>query len=297
MNPEFSAMRNLDRRTRPDEIKEVAAPLLYSAESVRRRLSEVAFDPNTFADLYSEENVAKDLRYVEDRKRAFQSSSDREVSHGLTEQDVKDLSERVEYEVIRGINAGRWFEGVGAYKTSEYDDIANGVDVVLEMLNQNTYGHLGLGLDITFSQNVEKKFKRIKGEIDAYDGEKSRLGRVKYFNSKNTGIRGELGDLARAVVAIDLPMLKDMVEAKKPDSLHSHMSKHITLLEIQQQLATFLRYAERSNSLAAQPIERASSFIQTMVENLDSEGRVRQSEYRKNRRADDALLRGLAIFD
>ncbi|MEN9920194.1 MAG: hypothetical protein RL538_87 [Candidatus Parcubacteria bacterium] len=296
MSPENQAIRNLDRRTRPEEIKEVAATLLKNAEKVRERLDEIAFDPQKFEDLYTEAGVENDLRYVENMNRLFDQTSRHEVIEGLTERDVKELSERVEYEVIRGINVGQWFEGVGAYKTSEFDDIANGVDVVLEIQEGKNFGQLGLGVDITFSHNVEKKFKRIKDEIDNYDGDKNRLARVKYFDSPNTGTRGELNNLVRAVIAVDLPMLKDMTGTKDPQSLHTHISRHITLLEIQHQLDVFLRYAEQKNPAATKPIQRAADFIHDLVERLDSEVRLQQSEYTKNRRADDALVKGLGMF-
>jgi hypothetical protein len=226
----------------------------------------------------------------------FRSRDSYEVIPGLTEGDIKRLSERVEYEVIRGINAGQWFEGVGAYKTSDYDDIANGVDVVLEMQEESGYGHLGMGVDITFSHNIDKKFRRIKDEIDDFDGDKHRLARVKYFDSANTGIRGELHSLARAVIAVDLPMLKDMTSVRDDEALHKHISKHITLLEIQHQLNIFLAYAKKNNPAAAKPIERASAFVGVLVDKLKSEDKVAQSEYTKNRRADDAVNRCLELF-
>lgn len=296
MNPEQSAIYNLDRRKRPDDIRDVAESLLKSSEKVRERLDEISFDPNDFADLYSEQNVKQDLEYVAEMERYFKASASNEIAPGLTEGDVKRLSERVEYEVIRGINVGQWFEGVGAYKTSDFDDIANGVDVVLEMQENGNYGHLGMGVDITFSHNIDKKFQRIKNEIDNFDGDKNRLARVKYFDSAHTGIRGELNSLARAVIAIDLPMLKDMTTIKDADSLNSHISKHVTLLEIQHQLSIFLNYAKSKNPAAVKPIERASSFVNILVEKLGSENRVNQSEYTKNRRADDAINKCLELF-
>ncbi len=296
MNPEQAAIFNLDRRKRPDDIRDTADALLKNSEKVRERLDEIAFKPEDFSDLYSEQNVEKDLAYVADMKRIFKANSANEIAPGLTEGDVKRLSERVEYEVIRGINVGQWFEGVGAYKTSDYDDIANGVDVVLEMQEGASYGHLGMGVDITFSQNIDKKFKRIKDEIDAYDGEKNRLARVKYFDSSRTGMRGELHSLVRAVIAVDLPMLKDMTAVKEAESLHGHISKHVTLLEIQHQLDIFLKYAHVKNPAAAKPIERASVFIATLVDRLSSEAKLSQSEYTKNRRADDAINTCLAMF-
>jgi hypothetical protein len=295
MNPENAAIRNLDRRTRTDEIKEVADKLLRNSEQVRQILNELAFDPEDFADLY-EEGVSRDIRYVQDMHERFKTSEGYEANNGLTEGDIKRLSERVEYEVIRGINVGQWFEGMGAHKTSEYDDIKNGVDIVLENISNNRYSHLGLGIDVTFSQNIEKKFQRIKDEIDAYDGKNNRLARVKYFSSDNTGIRGELNGLARAVVAVDLPMLKDMTQLKDADSISNHISKHVTILEIKEQLETFIQYAEQHNPDATKPLQRSYTFICELVEDLGSEQKLEQSEYAKNRKADDAIARGLEIF-
>jgi hypothetical protein len=298
MNPrEDKFLGNLDRRkpTRPEEIRAIAERILKNALKVHSALDEIAFNPNTFANLYSAENVAHDLRYVAGRKADFESSSNYELIPGLTAGDIKLLAERVEYEVIRGINMGNWFEGARAYKTSEYDDIANGIDLVLEIVDNTSYGHLGLGIDVTFSQDIEKKLRRIKDEIDRYDGEENRLGRVKYFESSQVGMRGELCDLARAVVAIDLPMLDDMTRVKN-DSFQGHISKHIALLEIQKQQGLFLEYAGRKNQKAIPALERSSGMVNMLVEREDSQKRVSQSEYIRNRRADDALVKGLEMF-
>ena len=296
MNPEQSAIRNLDSRKRVDDISDAADRLLRNSEKVRQILNDLAFQPEEFADLYTEEGVRRDIAYVREMHQRFSATEHHSVSKDLTEGDIKRLSERVEFEVIRGINAGHWFEGIGAHKTSEFDDIKNGVDIVLENLEDNGYAHLGLGIDVTFSQNVLSKFQRIKDEIDAYDGEQNRLARVKYFSSNNTGIRGELNGLARAVVAIDLPMLQDMTKIKDTDSLSGHISKHVTILEIKEQLETFIAYAENHNPDAVRQIERSYRFISKMAEALESERKLEQSEYTKNRKADTAIEQGLAIF-
>ncbi len=296
MNPEQAAIRNLDRRKRTDDIQEAADKLLRNSEHVHQILNELAFQPEDFSNLYGADSIKDDLRYVRNRHEDFRDSDRVAVTEDLTRGDIRKLAERVEYEVIRGINAGHWFEGMGAHKTSEYDDIKNGVDIVLETLEGNSYGHLGLGVDVTFSKDVLAKFRRIKDEIDAYDGKDNRLAVVKYFSSENTGVRGELHSMARAVVAVDLPMLRDMTRLKDADALHDHISKHVTILEIVEQLTTFIEYANEKNPAAAKHLQRSLDFVRSIADKLDSERKVEQSEYLKNRRADEAIEEGLALF-
>lgn len=216
-------------------------------------MQKQAFDPNAFRDLYGDESVNKDIRYVEQRKADFAKTGNNRVVDELTEGDIRKLAERAEYEVFRGINAGGWIPMMKAFKTSDFDDIHWGVDMILEFQNREVFGHIGLGIDVTFAQDIYKKFARIKTEIENFDGEKNRLARAKYYESSKLGHRGELFNLARVVIAVDLPMLEDIARAK--NAMHTnHIARHEILLELEQQLAVFADYAHRVNKLALEPI-------------------------------------------
>jgi len=295
MNPEFAAIRSLDSRRRSDDIEDTARLLLASHDKVEAYMQKQAFDPNTFRDLYTDASVDRDLRYVADRKSDFAKTADRKIAGELTEGEVRKLAERAEFEVLRGINVGNWIPMMKAFKTSEFDDIHWGVDMVLEFQNREAFGHIGLGIDVTFAQDIHKKFARIKTEIENFDGDKHRLARAKYYESSKVGHRGELFNLARVVVAVDLPMLEDMARAR--NEMHTgHIARHEILLELEQQLAVFADYAYRANRPALEPIQNAQNLVHRMVLVMESEHQLRQSEYGKNRRANESIQRELELF-
>lgn len=295
MNPEIIAIRNLDKRRRSDDIDDIANLLLGQHERVQKYMRSVAFDPNSFRDFYGDEAINDSLSYVTAKKQQFAETASRKVTDNLTEGDVRKLAERAEFEIYRGINVGNWIPMIKAFKTSEYDDIKWGVDMVLEFQNREAFGHIGLGVDVTFAQDVLKKFQRIKDDIDRFDGKKHLLSRVKYFESPRLGFRGELNHLTRVVIAVDLPMLEDMARAQK--DMHSgHIARHEILMELEHQLAVFADYANRINKPALEPIQRAQNLVHRMVLIQESEMIIQQSEYGKNRGANESIQRGLQLF-
>ena len=294
MNPEKSAMNNLDARRRHDDIADTAEMLLPSHDKIASMMEKISIKTEDFIDLYSEEGIARDNRYVAGRHEDFAKQSKDTMPNGLTFGEVRNLAEILEYQIIKGINGHNWIPLCQAIKTSEYDDIANGVDLVLEFQDKHHVNHLGMGIDISFSRNLTKKFERIKNEIDSYDGKENRMGVVKYFNSQKTGMRGELSGLPRVVAALDLGVMEDM--AKAPKSMEGHIAKHAIITEMEHQLNVFAKYAERKNPACAERIYTAQNFIKVISTHFDSEEKLARSEYQKNNKIQDAILEGLEMF-
>jgi len=293
-NPEQSAINNLDSRKRPDDIKDTADLLLPMHDRVSQLMEQIAIKPEDFRDLYGD-GVDKDAQYVDKRKASFKTTENKEITAGLNEGEVRKLAEILEYQIIRGINVGKWLPFCTAVKTSEFDDIAHGVDMVIEFQKLTQYGHLGMGVDVSFSHNLQSKFQRIKDEIDNFDGKNNRLGVVKYFNSEKTGMRGELSGLPRVVVALDIKIIEDLARVKN-DDIPNHIVQHEVVLEIEHQLAVFADYAQMRNPLCLDQIMRAQNFMRTISLHLESEAQLKNSEYGKNRKIQEAVERGLTLF-
>lgn len=297
MNPERAAMYNLDRRTRSADIEKTAQTLLTSYDRIHEVMEKLAIEPTDFIPpngMYDADQVRRDLNYVEDRKKDFEASSlSRFGETQLTNEEVRQLAEILEFEIIKGINVGNWLPFCKAIKTSEYDDIANGVDMVVEFARGDMNNHLGLAVDVSFSHNLKNKFQRIKNEIDAFDGKTNRLGYVRYFESKATGIKGELHDLPRVVTALDLGVMEDLARQK---DLKGHATQHEVIIEIENQLNTFVNYADGNNPLAAPALRRAQKFIGIISNQLESQTQLETSEYGKNKKISSAINEGLEIF-
>jgi hypothetical protein len=297
MNPEHAAMHTIDSNRRIDDIKKTVNLLLPLHERIHAAMEGIAINPEQLRDLYKD-SVDHDHAYVEKRHAAFKETEHKQVIYGLTEGEVRKLAEILEYQIIRGINIGGWIPLCKAHKTCEYDDIANGVDLVLEHRNlqEDQTGYIGMGIDVSFSHNLTKKFQRIKDEIDAYDGKAHRLGRVKYFESKRMGFRGELSGMPRVVAALDTGIIEDLARQKN-DRIGEHMARHEMILEMEHQLAVFADYAARTEKHEClEYIMRAQNFIRRVSLHLESNKYVQESGYGKNRKIKEAVEEGLSLF-
>jgi hypothetical protein len=205
--------------------------LLKKHVEARKILEEGAINPLEFSDLYGEENVLRDLRKVEQLKSHFESH------------ESKVASEVFEALVVQHTELSDWLgPNADTIRTSEYDDIINGVDLVLEFNEDKSTRHLALGVDITFgsTSSMQKKFDRIKKEIEADE-----LARVKYF--KAHGYEGSLKQLPRVVIGVELDkviQLAGLWDRKDNKALANHITKDIIAEEIERQLRTFLIYAQ-----------------------------------------------------
>jgi hypothetical protein len=196
----------------------------------RRILDDGSIDPTTFIDLYGNENVTRDLRKVETLKAKFENS------------ESKSASEIFEALVLQHTELSDWLgPNAETIRTSEFDDIINGVDLVLEFNENQSTKHLALGVDITFgSLSMQKKFERIKMEI-----EKDELAVVKYFRAH--GYEGSLKQLPRVVIGVDIDKVINLAglwERHDNKALQNHITKDIIAEEIEKQLRTFLVYAQ-----------------------------------------------------
>ncbi len=294
-NPELAAAYNLDRRNRADSIEETAKLLIPLHASCAEKLQRIATNPDDFADLYSAESIQEDKEYVARRKQEFAAGSYEKMnSHGeLTKGEVKKLSEIAEYLIIKGVNVDGWIPYVTMSKTAEADDIGRGVDAVLEFAKGIVVGQAGLSIDVSFSHDLGSKFRKIKSDIDEYDGEKKRLAVVKYHKSKQTGFRGELSGIPRVVIGLDLGVMEDIVRSKDPKN---HLAKHIIIAEITEQLRIYRDYAQRVNPACVEAFERALRFMTVVQESLQSKQTLEQSNYMKNRKMSEVFEKNLAMF-
>lgn len=192
-----------------------------------------------FADLYGEENVARDKEEVARLEREFEKSA--------TPDQERTLHLSRTFEAIFHIHAelSEWLgPNAATLKASKFDDIKNGIDSIAEFVEEDRSAmHLALAIDVTFSQDLANKFNRIKKEID--NGE---LPKVKYFTSETLNFRGELSNVPRVVIGADARTVQKLAELwleKDMDALGKDAVQFQILEEIVHELEAFGRYAER----------------------------------------------------
>lgn len=192
-----------------------------------------------FTILYGEENVQKDFAYVKSMEALFEKQPEEQ-------KEKSKLALIFETIINEQIELNDWLgENAFTKKSSRFDDIKNGIDNIVEFREKNSASYLALGIDETFSSDVDKKFNRIKKEI-----ENGHLSTIKYFVSEHMNIRGELKKIPKVVIGADAKNIRNLGELwieKENKSLAKHPIQFLIIEEILLQLETFENYANKIN--------------------------------------------------
>jgi hypothetical protein len=236
MNPEFGF--NPEKRRQSFVLNNTELNYIGSIQGDVR----AAIDPKKFKD-YDQSAVLADIQAVEDTKKKFKDTPE--------EVERKKLSDATEHLIQDQIETNDWFgPDVIMIASSEYDDIFNGFDAFVEFQDAS---HLGLALDFTYSAAPEKKFDRIKKEID-----RGIPPSAKYFESEH--IVGRLKSVARCVIEVDRPVVDEIMAKelrlqhykstgdrenirKVRKDLESHPLQLYLLEQLLYQLKVFKQYA------------------------------------------------------
>jgi hypothetical protein len=219
------------------ERKEIINKAFVLAQEIIRRTQ---IDENKFSGLYDPKEISKDSRYVGKRTADFQ----KDLVQGRVNPDSIKLG--TIFEAVTVV-AREWFgKNAQTIKTSKYDDIVNGIDLVVELSGEEEkvfVGEIGLAVDVTFNDEFEGKIDRIRKEI-----EERKLPSVKYFESTQRKIKGKLSDVVRVVVSASRDTVMNLAETllaatKNPKILFEHQFQFQVLEEIITQLKAYEEYA------------------------------------------------------
>ena len=174
----------------------------YSKEKYPR------YDLYHFSDIYSLDVIEHNTRYIEQRKKDFDKTNfnlGSEYSFLLNEN--KKRSEALEIIIANQIESSDWFGSNSLFfRTTEYDDIANGVDAVVEFNfeDDNHPERLSLLIDSTSSTKSSKISEKIDSNIAKLLSNKLQ---VKYYESPNldpdSAYKGVLEDVIPVVIGLE----------------------------------------------------------------------------------------------
>jgi len=255
---------NIDSPARKEKI---------ALEKAHARASEILrkdeIKPSDFRDLYDPKMIKKDLEYVEMMEQRF-----------LTEQDPKREESKQYAEILEAIihdniEKSNWLgRDAHSIKSSRYDDIKNGVDMIVEFQDEDeaVSSRLALVVDITFSTQIREKIDRIKEDI-----RNGRMAEVKYFSSDLSNQRGELVKLPNVVIGAEIGNVKKVRDAWMNESgngLERHPLQMLMLEEIQKQLIFFMNYAieYRQDEVAKSYKQALSIVFRILKEKVREEG-------------------------
>lgn len=232
-----------------------------------------------FEDRYGEENIRKDLAEIERLEADFENPPSK--TSVILEAIIHEQSE-----------LNDWL-GPKAHtlKASRYDDVKHGVDEIVEFTDKDEPGkksHLVLGIDVTFSPNLSKKFKPLIERLS--QGE---LTKVKYFRSSS--LRGELTQIPQVVVGVDMKTLQEVVPhwlEHDTKTLATHPMQIIVLEEIRMQLEAFAEYADQAKKHDVANEYRASLQI---IENILDQKSDLRKKFPLEALKDDEVFLGIFL--
>ena len=208
-------------------------------ERAQREIERDSVDPEEFRDLYGDIGVDKDLAYVTRMEEVFARDASPETQET---QKVATIFEAIFHDHAE---LSEWLgPDAMTIKTSRYDDIKNGIDTVVETRHDDrTASHLGIAIDVALGPDLDKKFQRIRNEI-----EQGELGQVKYFESEHMHIRGEFRRIPRVVIGASGKVVHELAELwleKKNQDLAEHPIQFQILEEMELQFVAFQAFARK----------------------------------------------------
>ncbi len=237
---------------------EYAHPTIESIYPFAEKLiRENAVNPLIFTDLYGERNVEDDLNKVKDYEKKFSPDAN------------KKTAEVFEAIMLTG-ELHNWFgEKAETIKTSRFDDIINGTDMIVEFEEDapRRFSHLGVAVDVTFGTvSLEKKFDRIKKEIDS-----GKLAKIKYFHSQKEHFRGERSNIPRVIIGVEYDKVVELAALwlrKENDKLAKHPVQRLILEEAALELEVLRNYCERTGKAELIPLyEKDLIIIKNILKN------------------------------
>jgi len=190
-----------------------------------------------FNDLYGDDKIAQDKAYVKKRKADFEAV--------LQPADREHLKLATIFEAILHQHGeqSNWFgEAAITIKASEFDDIAHGVDEIVEFEEEKSRSYLALAIDATYSQFTDRKLNKIKDEID-----RGELTRIKYAVLEGGDTRAELNRVPRVIVGVSpqtILQLSELWLSGKNSELAIHPVQLQILESILMQAKIFGEYAD-----------------------------------------------------
>lgn len=165
-------------------------------------------NPKDFTEIYSSEEIENDLDYLAKIKKKIEQGDN---SLGSFEREIikenKRRGECLEVIVADQGDSGNWFgEYAMVTKTSEFDDIRNGVDMVVEF-DKEEPERIALAVDASTASEIKVIEDKIKRNI-AKLKDNVHLQEVKYFksqisNEKGEYYKGSIRDLIPVVIGAD----------------------------------------------------------------------------------------------
>lgn len=267
----FQPERHLIKKQQRDAFERYPNPSLELNKAHRVAetfLKEHAIDVASFKGFYDAEKLAHHHKRLLEREKTFILNPDQE--------EQKKVSDLLEATLVDRCELDNWFgQNTSVRKTCAYDDVFNGIDMVLEQERVNASTYIGLTVDVCFSvQETRKKVDDILSGI-----ERQELSRVDYYESPR--MKGEIKNIPRIVLGVERERALEIGEmwyriqtGKAPkDSLVKSPVRTILIHEMLLQLEAFEKFATGArNPFAAKAYREGLSVVQSALQAAKADG-------------------------
>jgi hypothetical protein len=223
------------------------------------RLKSKKINPDNFKDIYSEAGLARD---------------EKSLKKALAKEDIKkEKGELFEGILCEYAENSEWFgKDCRLVPLSEYDDRQNHGDFILE--KKDTDGKIiRILIDATTSNDENVILHKLENGYRPLREDK--LSQVKYFQSKLENFKGELKNVPKVVIGIDLISLRRLCDeiCKKQNLEKNSMTQFLLINEMDSQLAYLSELAFDKYGLdhpLTKIIVKAFDYIEALVKEKKS---------------------------
>lgn len=256
-------------------VKEKFIDIAY--KKAQETLSKNPIEMDSFADKYDPALISRHQAYLKKHEEIY-------ASRGQYERPTYKLSVILEAIIYEHGEQSNWFgPHCQTIKTTPYDDIAHGVDEIIEFSEPGKEtSHLALGIDATYSTDrLGEKISQILNKIDS-----GQLSKVDYFVSGDGSYRGELNKIPIIILCATEGTVRSLADIWVNDgrSLAENPFQLQILEEAAIQLDFFAKYAEkRDKPTAVRKYQAALALIKKILDDKRKEirdpGKARDGAY------------------
>lgn len=212
----------------PDQTSSDIIEVGHELEPRFEEIAKLRIKPETFRGVkfFTDEEIDRDLAFVEEAESKF-SDMAKSSPEALTKINMN--AQVIEMMLPLVMQDYNWLgDDTKMIYTSRYDDIANGIDSVAQLMKPEETWNIGMEIDFTSSESERKdKIRKIADKIAG-----GHISSVKYFDSPSTGKIKKM-KMPKIAFGTSLNEMTDFVEivseayvGKNPDSARAELRKH-----------------------------------------------------------------------
>jgi len=310
----YNSPMTKESRHMPEKPPHYEAYSAYEAADIIIRTEEKRLprpDMHAFREIAGEEDIRKKeerLQKTLERIRQDEERLDPILRKRSFEQ--KKISDAFEVTIIAHGEESEWLgSNVFITRTTEYDDVLNGVDAVAEFNAPHEgaeHPRLALAIDATTDQHYTTIEKKIKQNVEKILSLKGRTAEVEYFESQITEERGHLTHTVPIVLGLEYRHAKEILtdyanliafrelgrDAHK-DDIHAirerfarHPAQRVFLKEATAQLELYQHILKEKNDPVSVSYKEKISDLQRIIHDIEKE----KEEISLEDLEDDAVL-------